>query len=467
MELRKDLFADTPADLFPSALAEELRAIPLADGSYDDALEDQHAYARARTRKLTALAFSGGGIRSATFSLGILQALAKNRMLHSFDYLSTVSGGGYIGAWLSALLHPRDGTTPTIETLEPSLSPVDATAGKDTAKAREFGAIAFLRAYSNYLTPRVGLLSLDTLAAVAAYVRNVILVQSTVIAFLMFLLLVPRMLFWVVLEAQGGLAGPAAAPLLLLCFATALMLLSAWNISRNIGARAKRDAASGVLKVEPAGLPGFAWRWIIAPAAFGAALTAIAFAQLILAQYAEGMVPTARLVVGGMLLGAVANAAGAWRRSAQEGDSSMFLPLVICGLLAGALAGGGLSLLYELMQGLCPLDGDGAILTWFAVTVAPFLVLWIISLALVAYLGLLGRRLDSQGHEWWARYGGYSLGFSLAAGGLMFAAVWAPVAVDYARAWVCAICSASTAPRPGSGCNCCACPRRCPTSWRA
>ena len=126
-ELRKDLFADTPADLFPSALAEELRAIPLADGSYDDALEDQHAYARARTRKLTALAFSGGGIRSATFSLGILQALAKNRMLHSFDYLSTVSGGGYIGAWLSALLHPRDGTTPTIETLEPSISPVDAT----------------------------------------------------------------------------------------------------------------------------------------------------------------------------------------------------------------------------------------------------------------------------------------------------------------------------------------------------
>jgi hypothetical protein len=46
------------------------------------------------------LALSGGGIRSATFCLGLLRALAKNGVLHRFDYLSTVSGGGYIGsAW--------------------------------------------------------------------------------------------------------------------------------------------------------------------------------------------------------------------------------------------------------------------------------------------------------------------------------------------------------------------------------
>src|SRR5215470_8938349 len=48
------------------------------------------------------LALSGGGIRSATFSLGVLQALAVACKLASFDYLSTVSGGGYIGSWLSA-----------------------------------------------------------------------------------------------------------------------------------------------------------------------------------------------------------------------------------------------------------------------------------------------------------------------------------------------------------------------------
>ena len=44
------------------------------------------------------LALSGGGVRSATFCLGLLRALAKNGVLHRFDYLSTVSGGGYAGA---------------------------------------------------------------------------------------------------------------------------------------------------------------------------------------------------------------------------------------------------------------------------------------------------------------------------------------------------------------------------------
>jgi hypothetical protein len=44
------------------------------------------------------LALSGGGIRSATFCLGLIRGLAKNGLLKRFDYLSTVSGGGYVGA---------------------------------------------------------------------------------------------------------------------------------------------------------------------------------------------------------------------------------------------------------------------------------------------------------------------------------------------------------------------------------
>src|SRR5215813_4570491 len=48
------------------------------------------------------LAFSGGGIRSATFNLGILKALHELHVLKYVDYLSTVSGGGYIGAWWTA-----------------------------------------------------------------------------------------------------------------------------------------------------------------------------------------------------------------------------------------------------------------------------------------------------------------------------------------------------------------------------
>lgn len=52
-----------------------------------------------------ALAVSGGGIRSATFGLGVLVALARRNLLYQFDYLSTVSGGGYLGAFLTTFLN--------------------------------------------------------------------------------------------------------------------------------------------------------------------------------------------------------------------------------------------------------------------------------------------------------------------------------------------------------------------------
>ena len=99
------------------------------------------------------LAFSGGGIRSATFNLGVLQALSELKLLKEFDYLSTVSGGGYIGSWLSAWIH-RAG----IDAVEQQLSMKD----HPHEEPRE---ITFLRSYSNYLTPRTGIFSTDTLAA--------------------------------------------------------------------------------------------------------------------------------------------------------------------------------------------------------------------------------------------------------------------------------------------------------------
>src|SRR5262245_14232271 len=59
---------------------------------------------------LVGLAFSGGGIRSATFGLGVLQALHALGVLPQIDYISTVSGGGYIGAWLQGSLARGRGT---------------------------------------------------------------------------------------------------------------------------------------------------------------------------------------------------------------------------------------------------------------------------------------------------------------------------------------------------------------------
>src|SRR5438105_15823347 len=60
--------------------------------------------------KRAALCISGGGIRSATFGLGVLQGLAHCGLLGKFHYLCTVSGGGYIGSWLSAWIN-RSGLT--------------------------------------------------------------------------------------------------------------------------------------------------------------------------------------------------------------------------------------------------------------------------------------------------------------------------------------------------------------------
>lgn len=81
------------------------------DFSEVEAAERQWIQARRRAcgqdvaedAPITALALSGGGIRSATFNLGVLQALARAGLLHQVDYLSSVSGGGYIAACLSWL----------------------------------------------------------------------------------------------------------------------------------------------------------------------------------------------------------------------------------------------------------------------------------------------------------------------------------------------------------------------------
>lgn len=84
------------------------------------------------------LAFSGGGIRSATFNLGVLQSLATRGILPRIDYLSTVSGGGYIGSCLSSLLSRRQPESPAAG--EDPKPPTDSSpyligAGADSAAA--------------------------------------------------------------------------------------------------------------------------------------------------------------------------------------------------------------------------------------------------------------------------------------------------------------------------------------------
>src|ERR1700691_4450571 len=79
---------------------------------------------RRQEKPLSALCISGGGIRSATFALGALQSLADHRLLDQFDYLSTVSGGGYIGSWLTAWITRAGGIENVIPQLRSKAEPV-------------------------------------------------------------------------------------------------------------------------------------------------------------------------------------------------------------------------------------------------------------------------------------------------------------------------------------------------------
>jgi hypothetical protein len=122
---------------------------------------EQQAYQIAAAAKnQAALCLSGGGIRSAAFSLGVLQALARKGLLTQFHYLSTVSGGGYIGGWLTALIHERNGDVGSVQDL---LAAVEAPE-----------EIQALRGFTNFLTPQVGLASPDTWTGITLWVRNVL-----------------------------------------------------------------------------------------------------------------------------------------------------------------------------------------------------------------------------------------------------------------------------------------------------
>ena len=127
---------------------------------------------------LSALCLSGGGIRSAAFSMGVIQAFAQKKLLTKFDYLSTVSGGGYTGAWLQALIRSRDGC---------ALHAQEALA----AEANPSGALGSLRRYTNFMTPNPLFASIDTFAGLVLYLRNLLLTWAMLLPLMMAIVLLP------------------------------------------------------------------------------------------------------------------------------------------------------------------------------------------------------------------------------------------------------------------------------------
>ena len=184
--------------LFNEVLRDELDMLrPDGAEALDAGLPPDRAriLARAHEGQLVGLALSGGGVRSATFGLGALQALARHGLLRQIDYLSSVSGGGFVGGWLSKCLHAHGGD---IAALERMLAP--------PAGSGEAPELRFLRQYSNYLSPQGGMFSADTWTLLGTYARNMGLNLTMLVAWMCALLLLPRFAVWAVdrVIAPGG-----------------------------------------------------------------------------------------------------------------------------------------------------------------------------------------------------------------------------------------------------------------------
>jgi hypothetical protein len=192
---------------------------------------------------LSALCLSGGGIRSATFNLGVLQALARLGLLPLFDYLSTVSGGGYVGSWLQAWIHERRRGHPSQAALDDVVRELAASDGAATRDplAPEPKPIDRLREYSNYLTPRKGLLSGDTWAVVAIVVRNLLLNWLVILPALAAVVLVPQLAVLVAKDPRLAIPSGVSATSLAeaaLGFAVASSFVTHWVRAHRRGPKA-------------------------------------------------------------------------------------------------------------------------------------------------------------------------------------------------------------------------------------
>jgi hypothetical protein len=150
----------------------------------------------------TGIALSGGGIRSATFCLGVLQALANKNHLKHFDYISTVSGGGYIGCALQWWWHQP----PSSNHKNPDKTSSEHKIGSKLGTSRsnfpfgnsEPGAkspkrddaeswrLKRLREHANYLAPGGGISYWSGVAAILRAMALNLLVWIPLISFLFF-----------------------------------------------------------------------------------------------------------------------------------------------------------------------------------------------------------------------------------------------------------------------------------------
>ncbi len=384
-----------------------------AGSSHDTGMNEQKnesnnstVYGRANRADLVGLAFSGGGIRSATFNLGVLQGLSDFGLLKWIDYLSTVSGGGYIGSWFTLWIK-REG----ISEVEAGLSPKPVT----NAAPAEHKRIKFLRRFSNYLTPRIGLLTADTWTLVAAYIRNLTLNLAILASFLIALLLLPDTVVW---TFKTFFSNTNAHPMLI--FAAGALFFSAMTvICINLEYLSSNQPPSGylaaylneraivtrvVIPIVIFSLLASYGLWQYQDRVVGYKIVYISTIYLVyllswlLAIYLVEFQSESRMNLENIRLSTV-KAYGRFRRRVKNWRLIVWQAL---GMIIAVILG---SLLVGLLITTLPRDYDLEN-HWYVITWGMPVMLLVLMAAATLQIGLTGRDLPEQGHEWWSRLGG-------------------------------------------------------------
>jgi len=347
------------------------------------------------------LALSGGGIRSATFNLGVLQALARKDRLKEIDYLSTVSGGGYIGTWLSALKHRLPAGQSVEERLADPLG--------------QSQAIQFLRDYSNYLTPKVGFFSADTFTGIATYVRNLLLNQFVLLCLIASVLLLPH--FLVTLAAAMAVSG-----------------LPYWLIGAGMAAAASALlAGSTASSGEKAGGPGSAIASValLMISAYALSVYALGSMTKVLAARHDPF-PISLIVFPCIAYTLYWVVLARGFREHFDGTYSRVLGWAV---LAGAAGGLLLWLVLRLFGALIG-EENGAPLHWHTIGVGISMLPLIFALTAVVHIGLAKRHFTEMQREWWSRLGAWLLVMWLGSSLLFWTVAYALPVVLYGFKWV-------------------------------
>ncbi|MEJ2592101.1 MAG: hypothetical protein P8178_11995 [Candidatus Thiodiazotropha sp.] len=374
---------------------------------------------------LLGLAFSGGGIRSATFNLGILQGLATHGLLHEVDYLSTVSGGGYIGGWLSTWVHRsrdgEDGTSPPgILGVEAALDSARCQPDDDTASQRaEPRQVGWLRRFSNYLTPRLGIFSTDTLTGLATYLRNLLLNQLALAAFGIALLLLPWLAASLLASVGATISGFETA-----LYGLCTLLLFAGAAMAGYETRDIMDSREG----------GIVRRYWGIIACFSVATLVGGALITVRAQQLPTLLPA---IAGGGAYG-IGWLLGWLSHRVNAADGSGRQPIHWIPPLAGLLAGVVFGALLYLWGSADPLASDdtGAPLLLTAIVVGPLATLGALLLTVTLHLGLAGRSLREAARELWSRHGADQMRIGIFWLLLTATALLGPFVVFWIKDWV-------------------------------